>query len=325
MRRRVLWAQLLVSGALIFALWRSIPFAALWEGLASTRVAPLLAAVGVVLANHVALAWRTRVVTASQGFELGLLRVLQINAAGLFYKLVIPGGTLSSIGARSYKLYRAEGGLARSLWSTVFDRLLATTALLGVGLSCWLLDTEAPDRLGVWPGLVATAAVCGLLGLLLGRRFAEASLTAVRRLPLGAWGVRFERGILALEGFRELPKATLWRLGLGSLVPPVLGILIYWLLLAACGVQLGPQTLGWVRAAATLMAMLPISFGGLGVRDGVLVTLLAFYAVPAPASMAFALLVFATTVLLPAAAGGLVEAWALFGPGAAQPKRSGTD
>ena len=53
---------------------------------------------------------------------------------------------------------------------------------------------------------------------------------------------------------------------------------------------------------------LPISIAGLGVREGVLVLLLASYGVSAPDALAYGLVAFAVSVLAPGLAGAIVEA-----------------
>jgi uncharacterized membrane protein YbhN (UPF0104 family) len=65
--------------------------------------------------------------------------------------------------------------------------------------------------------------------------------------------------------------------------------------------------MGWVRSVVVVLTLLPISIGGVGVREGVLVVTLATFGVPAHEALAFSILVFATTILAPGLAGGVVE------------------
>lgn len=88
----------------------------------------------------------------------------------------------------------------------------------------------------------------------------------------------------------------------------LLGILAYALVAAALGLELGLLDLGWIRTAAALITILPVSVAGLGVREGALVLLLAPLGIEPAQALVFSLLVFAVTMLLFGLAGGLVEA-----------------
>jgi uncharacterized membrane protein YbhN (UPF0104 family) len=88
--------------------------------------------------------------------------------------------------------------------------------------------------------------------------------------------------------------------------------------LAPAGARPAPSlaTIAWTRAAAVLIAVLPISISGLGVREGAMVVLLAPYGIAAADALAYALLAFATTILAVGLLGSLLEAWRMVrGPG----------
>jgi len=84
-----------------------------------------------------------------------------------------------------------------------------------------------------------------------------------------------------------------------------------------------PLSMGWVRSVVTVLTLLPISIGGVGVREGALVFTLQSLGVPAHDALALSLLVFATTILAPGLAGGAVEAAHLLGFGVADARGHG--
>lgn len=63
---------------------------------------------------------------------------------------------------------------------------------------------------------------------------------------------------------------------------------------------------GWARTVVALAGMLPVSVGGLGVREGSLIAVLHPYGIPAPTAAALGLLLFARE-LAAALAGGVIE------------------
>jgi uncharacterized membrane protein YbhN (UPF0104 family) len=66
-------------------------------------------------------------------------------------------------------------------------------------------------------------------------------------------------------------------------------------------------SLAWIRSGMMLAAMLPVSFAGLGLREGASVFLLEMFGVSPQLAVAFSLLAFASTVLAVGLVGGLAE------------------
>ena len=83
------------------------------------------------------------------------------------------------------------------------------------------------------------------------------------------------------------------------------------LVAAALGLELSYLTIGWTRSAAILVAILPVSLAGLGLREGAFVLLLAPYGIAPADALAYSLLAFTTTVLAIGLIGGVVEAFRL--------------
>jgi hypothetical protein len=93
-----------------------------------------------------------------------------------------------------------------------------------------------------------------------------------------------------------------------TIAATLLGIVATWWLAVALQLPVPFVTLAWVRSVVMLLAMLPVTISGLGVREGALVALLAPYGVLGPDALALALLVFGVTVAAVGVVGGVVEA-----------------
>jgi uncharacterized protein (TIRG00374 family) len=76
---------------------------------------------------------------------------------------------------------------------------------------------------------------------------------------------------------------------LSLLILVVRAFVIYFLVLAA-GSFLGPSEAAMVVAYATLIALVPISFGGLGMREGVVSSLLVYFSIGYEKALLVALL-----------------------------------
>ena len=127
------------------------------------------------------------------------------------------------------------------------------------------------------------APLAGLLGiLLLGLGFLLFPL--VLRRPVAAWPARHRRrigrGLVALRHLARRPSPALLALALSLAMQAVFIVVSAWL-----GAAVGAEAPLWAWFIAWPLAkaagMLPVSLGGLGVRDAALASLLVPFGVPA--------------------------------------------
>jgi len=299
--------QVLVSGLILFFFYQETPFEKVLQALKLTVPAYLGTAILIMGANHFVLALRAKMLTDAQGFQIALMRILAINFASQFYKLIFPGGMLALVGARAYKLYRIERNATGALWATFFDRLAATFGLGVVGIVFWFLDPKSEDVIGGWLFFFILFAAGMPSIILLNERAANTLSTLTSKLPWLSLSRKLRKFIEALAHFRDVSRKQMLTFLTLVMAPHFFGVLLYWLLAEALGISLSVVTLGWMRSVVTLAIMVPISIGGLGLRDGILVFLFGFYGVAQESALAFAILAFLMTVLLPAIVGGFVE------------------
>lgn len=302
----------LVSVGIVALLFRRVPATDVLGALRLARGGPILLASAVSLATHLFLAWRLRILTRKQGIHLGFWSIVEVNLTTMFYRLFIPGGTVGSLLVRVYKLTRSEKKYPEAVAAVVFDRVAATAALCLVGGVFWLIDRPATG-IGVQLAMIGLLLVTlGFLALLLSRRAADLFLGIARWLPLGSVGAKIEKQILAARRFHDIGHGTL-ALVLGiSVVTQLLGLATYGFLGLALALAIPWVTWGWIRSAAIVVAMLPVSVAGIGVREGALLFLVQAAGGTAENALAFSLLVLFTTVLLLSLVGGLIEAARLF-------------
>jgi len=197
------------------------------------------------------------------------LRAVRAFAASLVLNIVLPTAVAGDA-VRTWVVGRESGRLLGATAATVVDKLTALTCLFGVGWAAYALDPNSvPDSLVV----VFAWVTVGLLAV-----FAVAALAAagvrpiLHRLP--------ERlAAMARESWRVI---RVWA-GSGKLVASVLGLGVAYQVLAVIALMLVATTLGlelsFALAAITtsivLVALLiPVSVGGLGIREGGFVLLL---------------------------------------------------
>jgi uncharacterized protein (TIRG00374 family) len=253
---------------------------------------------GYILAHCVGvLKWRMVVNTA--GAELDFATSAQCYAGGLFGTLFLPsivGGDVVRLAVGLRRSPRPAAVLAGNL----VDRFLDVTAQGGLVLLGLLL---APELELIPEGLegkveAAFVIVAVTLILLLGILF------RLRKKILAGRSVRFLRRLARLRhAFRSVSKrrrVLVWGWLLGT------GIQTSFLLLTAqlaeyCGVKLPLSVWLFAWPLAKLAAVLPLTQGGIGVREAALVALLAPFGAPGPLVLAAGLVWEAVVI-----AGGLI-------------------
>src|ERR1700686_1287849 len=255
---------------------------------AIARVPPsrfLAVLLGYLLAHSLGIA-KWRMVVNAAGAELDFATSAQCYTGGLFGTLFLP----SIVGG---DVIRLAVGLRRSpkpaavLAGNLVDRFLDVAAQAGlalVGLS--LLSDSVPEQFEetVENGLLWAAG--GVVVL-----FATAIL--LRRKLLGGRSVRFRRRLARLRhAFRSVSRRR-YVLVLGWLSGTL--IQTVFLVLTArtamyCGLVLPLRVWLFAWPLAKLAAVLPLTQGGIGVREAALVALLAPFGAPGPLVLAAGLI-----------------------------------
>jgi hypothetical protein len=306
---RVVLALVRVGVALaVFALILTrIDLAGVWESLRDTSLAACFLAFGVWMVGWLIVSHRLALLMQAQDVQIGTFEALEINLATLFWGLFLPGGNITGIAVRFYRLARAGGRYAAGLLAMAGDRLTATGAVSLIGIVCWLLDRQAQRGPAivvlVLGAMIFTATILPLVAAERVRRLAR----WLHGGSLGWLEAPVRRAWQGFEAIARLPPRTLGLLIFLSCLAQGPGILAYEILAHALGLSLSFVTLGWVRSVVLIVTALPISIGGLGVREGVLLILLRPYGVADHDALAFSLLIFAVTMVWTGILGGLFE------------------
>jgi hypothetical protein len=242
---------------------------------------------------------------AAGGLPLSRLEALGINLSTVFYGLFLPGGTATSWAVRLLRLpgARQQPGLALTVIAS--DRAFATVAGALIGVAADLsLHVPATPALPVTLALVAGVAAAGGWGLL--SPSLPQKLAQWRGLR---WLARIPAGVTRAVRPRVRPKlSTVIAATMLSVAVHGLGILAWWVLARALGLDLSLLEVAWVRSAALVVGLLPLTVGGLGLREGTTVALLAFLGGAPADALSLSLLAFTVTVLGVGRVGGVAEA-----------------
>ena len=275
-----------VSLGLLAALLVWLPRDELFGAISRTPPALWLGVLVAFLAGHVVTALKWRMLVAASGAPTPAGSALRAHAAGLFANLCLPsivGGDVVRAGMVMGSRDRAAAVAVGSLGDRVLDTL-ALTAL--AALAVLLL----PDSVGGWaPRILGAAAVvcfAAALGAVIAVRSIPPERLPERLAPLrGPWAK--VREALTAHARRPAPALLAWVL---SLVVQLAFVGLNAALGRAVGIDL-PLAV-WLLAwpLAKLAALLPVSLGGIGVREVALAALLAPFGVAGALAVAQSLL-----------------------------------
>lgn len=250
---------------------------------------------------------RMQLISASQGIRLSLGKLYQILLASHYYSMILPGPLIG--GGASWIKYRQHGaGTHAAAATVVLNRAIGIGMKIILGICAWFLDrfSEVPT-LGLACGLATMLAFATVILLPVSRKPAAQQETPGRGVR------RFIRAMLyraALLG--HIPRMGKLTILASALVQDLLGTFAILGFGYAVGAQTNFLEVVWLRAALSLMLMLPLTVAGLGVREASLVGLSALIGVDAVTAVSWSFAILAGTLLV-AAVGGLVEARAATG------------
>jgi uncharacterized protein (TIRG00374 family) len=285
----------LAGTALVLALLLTfLPVGQLWAAIRRVPAPVWLTVLFGYLGAHLigVLKWRLMVNLAGAG--LNLVQAARCYFAGLFGNIFLPsliGGDVVRAGL-ALRMGRSKAGV---LLGCLVDRTLDVVAMTCIAVSGALLAPGALDprsRRVFWmlaaAFAIAGAATAVLLAALPVRRF---SFKNRRRL------VKVRRAARAMA---RRPQRVALALALGTTFQVSL-ILLMARLAPACGLEVPLRA--WLLAypLAKLAAMLPVTQGGIGVREAALAALLVPFGAPAVLTVAVGL-VWETIVIV----GGLI-------------------
>ena len=264
------------------------------QQLSQVNVALLLLGLGLELSALLAYALLTRAALPRDAVRVRTLVRIQLATKALTN--VVPGGSAAG-SAMGYRLLTATGVSGADAGFALATAGLVSAIVLNVLL--WLTLLVSIPFAGFNPIYVTVALVGVLLfgafalvmvGLMRGQAQSERLLRAVARRVsfldedrMGELVRRLARRVDQLLGDRELLR----RLAVWAVLNWLLDAAALWVFIRAFGASVRPDSLLVAFCAANIMAVIPLTPGGLGFFDVTLTGLLAFFGVGAAGGFGF--------------------------------------
>jgi hypothetical protein len=296
--------RVLVSGVLLVAVLAYADVGAVARALRDADWTWFLAALGLMAVAAIVGALRWRVLLHEAGLDVSRLRAVRTFAGALVLNNVLP----TSIGGdalRTWLVGKESGRLVRAATATIVDKLTALFCLYVVAWVALAFDREAVPSSVVH---IFGWLTIGLVGALVVAVLAAAGVRPIlRRLPERVRAMLRDTWV-TLHTWGRSPRTIALVVALG-LAYQVLAVLVLVMVGKTVGVELS-FALAAVSTAVVLVAMLiPISIGGLGVREGGYVLLLGKAGIDAADATSLSLLSAVAIVLACAGVVAGTAAW----------------
>lgn len=282
---------------------------ALVEALKVTRISYLPMAMLASVTVTWLMAYRWRAILSVRGRRLKTGSLFIYYLIGIFFMNFVPGGGVSGDVARLIYVDREVRDKPFVLSTLVYERLVGLFVLLLIGLGATVASRSMRPEGRLIYFAEAALALGFLAAAMLMSEYATSRATRVirasaKRLKVERFGDAASRTLEAISELRR-HKGMLLTTVLLSVMIRVVWSLGCYVVALAMGLPLSMLVVFAFISIVDLVRMLPISIGGIGVREWVLVALFANVGLAREQALMFSFLAFAP-ILVNAIAGGLI-------------------
>jgi uncharacterized protein (TIRG00374 family) len=281
----------------------------LMEAIRSTRIAYLPLAIAASFLVTWLMAYRWSAILSVRGHRIKTRRLFAYYLVGIFFMNFVPGGGVSGDVARLIYVNRDVRDKAFVLSTLVYERLVGLFTLLMIGLAATIASrayVQAERVIYVGEAVLGLAfiATATLMSEYVSSRLARAAKSIGARLKAERAGLAAARTIEAIRELRQHRGMLLRTIAVSIIIRLVWGVGCF-IVALAMGLPLSLPIVFAFISLVDLIRMLPISIGGLGVREWAVIVLFASVGVSREQALTFSILAFAP-IYLNAIAGGLI-------------------
>lgn len=268
-------------------------------------------------------AGRWQRVLSDNGIRLSLAQAYLGYMVGQFYSLVLPG----VIGGDAIRIgrcvMRSRCAIGEATASVLVERAVGFIVLVGFFVfapSSYLAQNASADSGSAWlaRGLVSFGGAV-LLGLLLLRKLWSRALARRR------FGGFLARMVSASRVVGNLQTRSLGLVLIASALFQFCDIAVTYLLSQAMGLNIPLGSLFWIMPIVYIATILPVSLGGLGIRETVFTLLLSRFGISASEAVLLSFLIYLARAAVGIVGGGVQVAEFLFRAEWASPGEDGPE
>lgn len=304
LRRRIgLILQLLVSVLIIAALTRVVDWGAVWSNMRTMDLGWIATAFICFAPVLLIVSWRWRMLLGVHGVHLRFWRIFELTMIGQFFSAIGVGTTGGDVIKIFYAARAVPPRRAAVAFTIVVDRVIGLVALLLFGvllsipnLHLLLSSSKTQAAVGTFYFFAISAAVASIFACIGPFVMKIQTLrTLVKKLPFVHHGASL---FMAYEHTARAFGTNLLAL-VGSIPSHVCSTLMGYCVLRAMNLQPAPPLLASfaIIAIVNMLIALPVSFSGLGLREGLYLVFFGLLGIPSDKILAFSLTCFVLNLL----------------------------
>lgn len=253
----------------------------------------------------------TKIAVQGDRIAMSLRQLIALNFVVRFYVLVLPRAAAMAL---RWWRYRQAGRGDDALALMIFERVTQLVVMMGaaallLGLDRSLLPAEAgylwmvallafltallAFSLFIWPA-------AGRMGTKLLRLLDPMTPSFARQ--------KLDKLVVAIQAFHSIAQRSICAIIGLSIASFLFFVLSPYVIAQGMGLDVSLTAMAWIRALVFLVTLIPITVGGIGVREAGFIALLQLYGVSAAQALAFSLTLLAIQLAL-GAIGALLELW----------------
>ena len=289
-RTRRIWNTLLrlaISSLAIFLILQTVDVSGVLPFLKDADLLYVAAAILVILLTRVLMAWKWQLLLHYAGFKQPFLYLLKTILLSNFMGFFLPSGVGVDV-IRTVAVGRRTGFTASAI-STVADRIMAIVTMILCSSTAALIALPATPELGrtLWIVIALSLLIMSILALLLSKPAIRVVSWVDRHINSESVSpsrpdketishskrfirIATEKATLAhaeVRGLLSQPRVFASSLLLNALVQ-LARIMLFAFLFLACGVQVSIMYHIIFVPIIMILTLLPVSFFGVGVREG---------------------------------------------------------
>ena len=205
------------------------------------------------------------------GIDMGLAGTVSQYFMGLFFNFILPGFVGGDV-VRVYKASVASGKNTQAFSSTLADRVIGLFVLVLFSFGALILMPKGVAVSALPVAVIMLVLLGGFIGLFAFRPAGHLTRWIIRCVAPKSVVTTLRSVYLEMHGLTRSPSTLLTVIALSAVIQ-FTRISVHWACGAAVGIELGFQYYALFVPLMAIMASLPISVGGFGVREAFAVVL----------------------------------------------------
>ncbi len=289
--------NLLKLGISVFLLWlvlHNVDLHKLWGYIRSINIPLYIPAILIAMTAFILSAIRWYVFIRAYGLNISIWEAIKFVMIALSVGIILPAGAGPDVVRFLYGQKKNRHMRAQLLSSIFMDRFIGLTSLIFLALVGIYMDIKGLEALRKVIWVVLAGFIITLL-FLLSETFDRITLKIFGNIQAFRLGERIEKFVKTFSMYRENKPALLLCFLISLTMQSLFGLSVYFIALSM-GFHLDPVKAIFITASVNFITMIPISFSGIGIREGAFVFLIG-QEIGREAAIALSLIYYFTTIL----------------------------